>query len=228
MRFEATQPVRRSRASQVRRSTPGESSVESLRRREGPHVATALVWDVPSFVPAGSRFSVSVGAKCPNGCSLAGAPLEVVDETGTRLVAARLGRKPFAGTSGLYWAAAQVVTPARAGLSTWSVVMSICDHTCLAAPLAFTVAELPHCVLTVAVVDGRGAPVFDAVVMAGRFRASTDSAGVAQVPASLGRCEILVLKAGLAAPATTITVNRDASLCIALVATAEPTDDFWL
>ena len=45
-----------------------------------PHTTNVVVWDIPSAIVVGERFSIKVGMKCSAECDLANSPFEIYDD----------------------------------------------------------------------------------------------------------------------------------------------------
>src|SRR5712691_7803835 len=85
------------------------------------HKTSLAVWDLASPLVINRPAKVKVGAKCSAGCELSGEAIEIHDQTGQMAACARLGSEPWPGTTGLYWAEMDFVTPTTAGAHTWAV-----------------------------------------------------------------------------------------------------------
>ena len=55
------------------------------------HTTRINVWDTPPAIGLGERFAIKVGVKCTCGCTLAGQPFTVHDDTGAEIAAGVLG-----------------------------------------------------------------------------------------------------------------------------------------
>jgi len=91
--------------------TSADFAFEVLPERPG-----IAVWNVPPTVTRGEGCTVRVGAKCPSGASLAGAPVEIRDSTGTIVARGQLGAQPSEGGSGLYHADIALALPEEEAL----------------------------------------------------------------------------------------------------------------
>jgi hypothetical protein len=85
------------------------------------HQTRVNVWGVPNAVTAGARFSARVGVKCSCGCSLAGQPFTVRDESGKELAAGTLGAEIWPQTDALYTAEVELPAASLAGRHAWEV-----------------------------------------------------------------------------------------------------------
>src|SRR5207302_8959465 len=125
-------------------------------------------------------------AKSAGGSSLAGTAIEVCDEAGEVLARGELNDTPWPGTDALYWTEVALRAPATAGLRIWSVKFAAAGlelpHDASSASFSIAVVDPPEHRLTVKVVAKETqAPIEDAVVCLGAYRASTGPFGVAEV-----------------------------------------------
>jgi hypothetical protein len=197
------------------------------------HGTSLAVWDIPSPVVMGTRFTIKVGAKSAANCGLSDAGIEVCDGSGAVAASGRLGETPWPGTSALYWAAVELTAPGNEGLSAWSVRFAAAD---LALPHDGSVAEFrvaivrpPEHRLTVKVIekDSR-APIEDVQVRLGAYRAATDPSGMAEVMMPKGVHELHVWKAGYEAPSRPLDVNGEISVEVeASIIPEEDPDAAW-
>src|SRR5262249_28789775 len=74
---------------------------------------------VPSPLPGGGAFSVTVGAKSSGACALNGARLEILDEAGLVVGRGTLGDIPWPGTAGLYWTQIALTAPSAEETFSW-------------------------------------------------------------------------------------------------------------
>jgi hypothetical protein len=192
---------------------------------EARHETSLAVWDIPTAA-AGERFAVKIGVKSAAGCALAGCRIEVFDGAGVEAASGRLGETPWPGTNALFWTEAELRAPATPGPAGFSVRFDATDagepHRHAVAAFNVPVVARPEHSLTVTVVAD-GAPLPDAIVRLGPYRAMTDAAGVATVRAATGRYELVVWKAGYDAPVMPLTIEADAG--VAIEAKAVPEDD---
>ena len=203
-----------------------EASSLPLRFRTIPHAASLAVWDVPSPTPAGSPLRVKVGVRCAAACTLAGHRVQVRDEAGARVGGGTLGETPWKGTSALYWTSVELPPPAAEGVYSRTAVLVVPDagppHE--AAPATFTLRadREPAHRATVRVIDERTrAPLAAVEVRVGRYLASTDQHGVAQVALPPGAFEVGIRKNGFRAAPVRVTVEGD--IAVEIEAAACPT-----
>ncbi len=197
-----------------------EASSLPLQFRTIPHAASLAVWDVPSPTPAGSPFHVKVGVRCAAGCALAGRRVEVRDEAGARVGGGTLGETPWTGTSALYWTTVELPAPAAEGVHSCTAVLVGPDdgppHEAAPATFTFRADRTPAHRATVRVIDeGTRAPVDGVEVRIGRYMASTDEHGVAELALPPGAFEVGIRKNGFRAEPLCVTVDGDLALEIA-------------
>lgn len=198
-----------------------------LPLRTAPQTTSLAVWDVPSPIEAGARFTVSAGAKSAGGCALAGQAIELCE--GERVVArGTLGDAPLPGTAALYWCALDGTAPAEPGVATWSVRFPAdgvaLPHDGAATAFSLAVVPAPDCRLTVKVVEQEScAPIADVALRLGAYRAVTGAAGTADIALPKGRYELCAWKVGYDAAPRPVVIDADAAVEIA--ATVVPEED---
>ncbi len=202
-----------------------------------PHPTSIAVWDVPSPVVAGSRFTVTVGVKCPAACSLTGRPIVVRDAACAEVGRGRLGSQPAPGTRALYAASVALAAPVEAGVHAWTATFPAvgsgappaaaggtaapqppeAPHAEAQATFSFRAAERPEHRVTVTVYDQQTeAPLAQVEVHLGPYRAATDARGRAQVEVPAGRYDLYVRKAGYAPHTGGVAVTGDVALRVAV------------
>ena len=143
-----------------------------------PQEITLVVWGMPDAVPAGERFAVKIGAKSSAGCALGGSRIEVRNADGAVVASAPLGDSPWPGTDALYWAEIALSAPAAPGRLALAAQFDAAEidppHQGASVPFSVTIVERPEHRLTVTVIaQGAGAPLEDALVRLGTYRAVT-------------------------------------------------------
>ncbi len=208
-----------------------------------PHPTSIAVWDVPSPVVAGSRFTVTVGVKCPAACSLTGRPIVVRDAAGAEVGRGRLGSQPAPGTRALYAASVALAAPVEAGVHAWTATFPAAGsgappaaeggtaapqppetaappeapHAEAQATFSFRAAERPEHRVTVTVCDQQTeAPLAQVEVHLGPYSAATDARGRARVEVPAGRYDLYVRKAGYAPHTGGVAVTGDVALRVAV------------
>lgn len=202
--------------------------------RTRPHETSLAVWAMPSPVETGRCFAVKVGAKSTSGCALAGCTIEVRDENDAALASGCLGGTPWPGTSALYWTELTLPAPAAPGLFAWSVRVEAADlalpHKHAAARFSIAVVPPPEHRLTVKVIEQEtAAPIEGAQVRLGAYRAATGQSGLAEIMMPKGTYDLNVWKPGYEAAPTTVAIDADLTVEIAVAAAPEENpDSAWL
>ena len=182
-----------------------------------PHRASLAVWSAPDAVISGQPFAVKVGANSTGGFVLAGQGIVVCNEAGEEAGRAVLGREKWPGTEALHWVEVALNAPTEQGVSSWTAAL---DTTALALPhvaypcdFTVPVTDVPGHRITVTIVDkATGAPLDEAIVRVGAFRATTDANGCATLHVPRGVAQIVVWKAGFDVPDAEIDVQADADV----------------
>ena len=212
---------------------PHEEAVLTLSIKTVPNATSLAVWEIPSPVTVGDRFTVTVGAKSAAGCTLQGTSIDVCDGSGAVVARGALGDTPWPGTSALYWTQLELIAPAEAGVCSWSARFAGTDvelpHD--GAAYAFSVAVIgrPEHRLTVKVVESETAnPIEDVEVRLGPYRAATDLAGLAEIDIAKGTYELNIWKVGYESPARMVAIDADAAVEVAAaVLPEEDPDAVW-
>ncbi|MDR3052383.1 MAG: hypothetical protein LBU48_00785, partial [Coriobacteriales bacterium] len=79
-----------------------------------PHSVSLAVWGIPFPATAGSTVPLFAGAKCNNGCSLAGQEVRLLDGDGELLASGTLGNNHWEGSTGttdLLWTELELEIP---------------------------------------------------------------------------------------------------------------------
>jgi len=179
-----------------------------------PHRTSLAVWAVPSPVRIADRFAVTVGAKSSGACALAGARVDIRDETGARIGDGVLGDATWPGTAALYWTEIVLMAPPRNGMVRWSATFAATEmqvpHLGSSCEFSLAVMKRPQHRLTVRVVDREGAaPVDDVQIAVGPCRAATDRDGIAQIETPAGTFELAVWKAGFERAPQVVEIAAD-------------------
>ena len=178
------------------------------------HALELTVWDVPSAIGAGERFTFMVGARCSDGCDLGERVLSVVDREGVQVGTAKLGRDVCPGTEALYFADVAATAPLEAGGHSWEAKIAgwkaEVSHDAGAFPLTVRVVGAPDCEVTVKAVDQETqVPIRGARVVMHPYRAVTDENGIARVRVAKGQYDILVSGSRYEAACTSVQVTAD-------------------
>ena len=160
---------------------------------------------------------------------LGGGRVEVRDGDGAVVASALLGDAPWPGSEALYWTEIELAGAGRAGAAGAHRAFRRRGHPRSRTnrhprPFSVNVVAPAEHTLTVTVAAG-GAPLADAVVRLGPYRAPTDASGTAKVRLAKGRYELVVWKTGYAMTATPIAVEADASVAVATQPVPEENPD---
>ena len=162
------------------------------------HATQLNIWKVPPSVNLGEEFSLLVGAKCREGCDLAGSEIEIRDAAGGLKATVRLGEETWPGTTGLYYAEASLTTPDAPGYATWTATLNASSvpgpaHERGAQQTGLTFVEDATIPVKVKVADKeKGSPVVKATVVAHPFRTVTDENGEAELTLPPGKHRLMV------------------------------------
>jgi hypothetical protein len=181
------------------------------------HTASLAVWDVPVAIPAGEAFSVKAGVKSSGGAPLGGGRIELCDGAGAVLAQGLLADIPWPESEALYWTEIALQAPGAPGTLTLTAHFdgnANEPHETASSAFSINVVARAEHTLTVTVAAG-GAPLADALVRLGPYRAPTDAAGVARVRLARGQYDLVVWKTGYAMTATPIAVEADAAIAVA-------------
>lgn len=197
-----------------------EGSSTLVRFKVRRHETSMAVWDFPSPAVMNSRFGIKVGVKCSAECRLSGAEVEIYGDNGKRVASGVLGRAPWPGTAGLFWAELELQAPDTEGYRAWEARFPKPDldlpHEEASVSFAFVAARPPEHVVTVEATDQESkAPLKGANVdlhsRGTPYRGRTDDAGVARVVVPTGEYQLNVLMANYWDFQTTVSVIGDAS-----------------
>ena len=209
-----------------------EASSLELTMQIRAHYTSMAVWEIPSPVVMGSDFSMKVGVKCSAECPIGGGRFEVLSETGARIGGGVLGEAPYPGTDALYAAEVDLTAPLAEGVVVWTarfVPDSVSGpHEGSAASFSLPSVRPPEHRVTVSVTekDTGGAPLGQAAVRLGAYRASTDGKGRAALELPKGSYPLNVWKPGYEPISGTLDVDQDVDVSLeASVATETDTDD---
>jgi len=177
------------------------------------HTTRVVVWDLPSTIECGEKFSVKLGVKCSSECRPDGWTVEVRDDEGKKRATATLSDEPWPGTAALYYAEVDLNAPDTEGLYAWQArapALGLADdlaegladgvadgpgipHAECSARLGVRVVPAPNCLLTVVAIDMESqTPVQGAKVVVHPYTAFTDERGVAEVRVPEGEYRVFV------------------------------------
>lgn len=184
-----------------------------------PHSTSLAVWDIPSPVIRGARFEIKIGGKCSASCRLAGSTLVVRDEAGIVVRKAALGDETLPETTGLYWTSLVLRAPNRLKLNAWSACFSPrgvkLAHAETISRFSFvTVAKPEHAVFVKVLNNETKAPIANAQVRLGLYRAVTNESGTARINVTSGDYPLVVTRAGYEMPERNIHVSKDVRVSV--------------
>jgi hypothetical protein len=193
-----------------------------------PHGTSLAVWDIPSPIVKGERFTIKVGAKSTANTELKGLEIAIFDQSDMVVARGRLRDAPWPGTTALYWDEVELLSPADVGLSRWSVRFApaglALPHDGTAAEFTAAIVQPPQHRLTVKVIEQQSkAPIENVQIRLGAFRGATGPSGLAEVMMPTGRYDLQIWKAGYEAPARPVEI--DADLAVEIEATALPEEN---
>ena len=170
---------------------------------------------------------MKVGVRCVEGCPLVGQQIEIRDAAQNRVAAAKTGPAPLPGTTGLYWAEADLIAPPVEGPHLWTARFSSSDletpH--LASSLTFSsiTVKPPQHRVTLEVVEEKTNTIIDVCeVRLGVFRTLTNENGVATLEVPHGTYELNVWKMGYEFVTRNLEINADLSIRVELPLEPEP------
>jgi hypothetical protein len=162
----------------------------------------------------GSTFTVTVGAKCACGCSLADQLVEIVEESGEKVGEAKLEPTPRPGTSSLYAADLELAAPGHTGIfsrrARFAGAALELPHESAAASFTFRCLDPPEHTVTVRFafegIDPRKQGI---EVHVGRYSGFTDESGVARIGVPKGVHELTFWRVDLEPVSTLVEVDAD-------------------
>jgi hypothetical protein len=196
-----------------------------------PHTISLIAWDVPSAVPAGDSFRISLGLKCTaNACRLAGERFEVRDHLGTVQATGTLADEPRRGTVAVYPAGVELVAPGSAGQYRWDVVVGDfgreMPHAGGSTSFGLRVVDAPEVTVEIEVLERSSQrPVPGAQVSLHPFRAVTDDRGVARIAVTKGEYQLFVSGFNFVTQREALEVTADRRLRFELEVEPEPSGD---
>ena len=199
------------------------------------HATSLAVWHNPTPVTMGTKFSFKVGAKCTAGCPLSGETIEVLDVDGAIVAQAILSEAPWQRTRGLYWTTVETPAPAALEHFHWSVRMAAPEHGLphgKPSPASFsfvTVNPPEHQVAIEIVKQETGAPVPNAQVRLGPYRATTDEAGSVRFQLPVGEFRMTIWKENHETAEQILKVDKNLALRIEakVVPEKDPYSFYW-
>jgi hypothetical protein len=194
------------------------------------HEISLAVWDLSSPVVVGRQPRLKIGVSCTSGCNLSGTPVEVYIDAGERVGTGTLGSAPWPATAALYWVELDLVAPEREGdLSLDIHATPTLPHADATSVVGFVVSRPPEHRVTLHVIDKTGgAPLAGVELRLGRFRATTDDAGIAHVDVPGGTYEVGTWKHGYEVLSRTAAIASDTTVRLELRAEPEVERPYWM
>ena len=190
------------------------------------HETSLAVWDLASPVVVQRSARIKVGAKCSAGCRLANHEIEIHDQNGETIARVRLGPEPLPGTTGLYWAEPDFLAPVQAGTHTWAVA---CAHGNALSYFSFiTVPPPDHSVSIRIRYKTTQAPVPDAEVRLGVYRATSNDQGLAALEVTEGEHSLTVWKLGYEHFSTALDITGSRTIDVEIDVEPEPKQPYWM
>ncbi len=199
-----------------------------------PNATSLAVWAIPSPVVMGEKFAIKVGAKSSAGVALTGGTVGVCYESGAVVARGHLGETPLPGTRALYWTDIELLAPVTEGMQAWSVRFEPQElelpHESASTTFSVSIVRPPEHRLTIKVIEkDTAAPIADAQVRLGAFRAATDRSGLAEVDMPKGIYDLNVWKVGYEAPTRTVELDDNVFVEVAVLPLPEEDQDAaWL
>ena len=198
-----------------------------------PHHTRVVVWDVPSAIECGEKFSVMLGVKCSSECRPDGWAIEIRDHEGKTRATTTLSDDPWPGTAALHYAVIDLSAPDTEGPYTWEARTPVGDldvaHAECVTSFAFRVEPTPEHVLTVVAMDGESqTPVKGVKVVVHPYHAFTDERGVAELRVPKGEYRLFVSGRSYAPFRRDVDVTADATITAELALDRGLSDaDIW-
>jgi hypothetical protein len=211
-----------------------DEAIVTIRSRIVAHVTSLAVWSIPSPIVVGDSFGIKVGAKSSAGVALADERVEIRDETGLVVVQGCLRETPYPQTTALYWTTIELIAPLRDGLHTWWVDFepkgTDLPHVRATTIFSISVVRPPEHRLTIRVVEkDTSAPIADAQVRLGAYRADTSPLGLAELDMPGGVYELDIWKVGHVAPTSKVSLDKNMLIEVEVVSVRdEDPDAAWL
>jgi len=198
-----------------------------------PHGTSVVVWDTPSTIECGEKFSVKLGVKCSSKCRPDGWTVEVRGHDGKKQATPTLSGEPWPGTAALYYTEVDLSAPDTEGLYAWEVMapgdgLDIPHAECVAR-FDVRVVPTPECLLTVVAIDMESqTPVTGAKVVVHPYRTFTDERGVAEVRVPEGEYRLFVSGKKYFPFRSDVKMKTDVSIRAELVLDLKLSDaDIW-
>jgi hypothetical protein len=162
----------------------------------------------------GASFEVKIGGKCSASCRLGGSTVEICDEAGQVVGKAVLRDTTLPETTGLYWTGVSLKAPRKIKMNTWTARFLPAGlkpaHGGTLSRFSFVTVAEPENSVFVKVVDKKTkAPIANAQVRLGIYRAVTNEKGAAKIMIPSGEFSLIVTRAGYEMTERRIAVSKD-------------------
>ncbi len=180
-----------------------------------PHRTTLLVWDVPSTITAGEKFSIKVGMKCSSECGVVDTEVGIFDHKASQVTTAMINGDIWPGSSALYFTEVELEAPAQeSGYCTWEARVRESEteipHAEATATFGIRLVPPPECLVTLEVFEAdRRTPIKAANVVMHPYRTITDERGVAELRVPKGTYNVLVSASNHEPVSRTVEVTDD-------------------
>jgi hypothetical protein len=205
------------------------------------HPTSLAVWDIGNPIEAGTAFNVKIGAKCHDGCNLAGCHVMVLDTQDKVMATGILSDDVYSDTVRLYWVEVELSAPDVPGQHIWKVLLpemtentavpesessQTPSHAAASASFSLNVVNAADNELTIVTVDKDSQqPVANAHVMLRPYSGYTDSDGLLRLRVSKGSYRLCITVNRYENYFEVIDVNDSRSITVG-VEPSEYTEDY--
>ena len=183
-------------------ASPAMTIEKEVTRKTGergiePHSTHIVVWDAPSTIECGKKFSIKFGVKCSSDCRPDDWVLEVHNHDGKKLASTTLSDHAWPDTTALYYTEVELTAPDTEGLHTWEAKAPMAgldiSHSECVTSFKVRVVAAPECILTIEAIDRESqTPVKGSRVVVHPYRAVTDESGLAELRVPKGEYRLFV------------------------------------
>nr|WP_306266188.1 hypothetical protein [Pararhizobium sp. IMCC3301] len=196
-----------------------------------PHATRLMVWDVPSAIETGARFSIKIGLKCSSGCDMEGRRVAIMDHFDAEVGAARISGALWPECDGLYFVEVDLTAPDTSGQYQWQIQATSHEtaYSHQAAVICFGVHTVTraNCTVRIEAVDSvKDEPLRNMSVVMHPYRARTDDAGVAEIRVARGSYSVFLSGRGYYPMRREMDVNKDVTTRAALEAEPPQSKDW--
>ncbi|MDA1371569.1 MAG: hypothetical protein O2971_12525 [Proteobacteria bacterium] len=197
------------------------------------HLIHVVVWDVPSTIEEGEKFSIKAGIKCSAECRLDDCTMQINDHEGTQLASSTISDAAWPGSTALYFAELELTAPDTAGPYRWEARVAAIEkeslHKECIAGFNLQIVAAPECVINVQAIDRENqTPVKGAKVVVHPYRTLTDERGLAEVRVPRGEYRLFVSGKDYFPFRSDGEVNSDITIRVELAVDRELSDaELW-